>query len=220
MEGLLILCEIIIVNLLLSADNAIIIAMVSHQLPEKNRKDVIWIGTLLAVLLRCILVLFALPLLTIPYLQALGGLLLIIIAVKLLRQDHKEAKQTPVKPMVMTIKAGVWTIITADFVMSLDNVLALAALAHGDFVLIMLGIALSIPMIIWGSKLVLNLIQKYSFINFIGAALLAFAAGEMVVKDIALSSIIHSISPDLLTYFPLVIVPMVIIFGIIRKKTV
>lgn len=218
MEGLLILIEIIVVNLLLSADNAIIIAMVSSQLPEKRRKDIIWIGTLLAVLLRCILVFFALPLLSIPYIQALGGLLLVVIAVKLL-QDNGAEQQTNNKT-VLTLKAGIWTIITADFVMSLDNVLALAAIAHGDFILIIIGIAISIPMIIWGSKAVLSLIQKYSFISFIGAALLAFAAGEMVVKDKGLSPIINHISPDLLTYIPLILIPIVIIFGVLKKKPI
>ena len=220
MEGLLILFEIIIVNLLLSADNAIIIAMVSAQLPESKRKTVILIGTLLAVVLRCILVLFALPLLKIPYLQAVGGIFLFVIAIKLLHDQQHDAPTSANKPVLLSLRAGIWTIVTADFVMSLDNVLALAAIAHGDFILIMLGIAISIPMIIWGSKLVLSLIQKFSFISYIGAALLAFAAGEMLVKDDGLQPLILRLSPDLLTYIPLILIPLVVIFGIMKKKTV
>lgn len=222
MEGLLILLEIIIVNVLLSADNAIIIAMVSAQLPINKRKNVIWLGTMVAVILRCVLVLFALPLLQIPYLQAIGGLLLFIIAIKLLHDQQQEQpeKAKAINNKTMTLKAGIWTIVTADFIMSLDNVLALAALAHGDFILIMLGIAISIPMIVWGSKAVLGLLQRFSFISYIGAALLAFAAGEMLVKDDGLGPIISHFSPDLMSFVPIILIPIAIFFGVLKKKTI
>lgn len=221
MEGLLILFEIIIVNVLLSADNAIIIAMVSAQLPINKRKNVIWLGTMVAVLLRCLLVLFALPLLKIPYLQAIGGVFLFIIAIKLLHDQHEQQPKTnSIDKKAMTLRAGVWTIVTADFIMSLDNVLALAALAHGDFFLIMLGIAISIPMIVWGSKAVLGLLQRFSFISYIGAALLSFAAGEMLVKDDGLGPILLNLSPELMSFVPIILIPIAIFFGVLKKKTI
>ena len=220
MDNLLIFFEILVVNLLLSGDNAIVIAMVSSHLPVWQRNKAIWWGTFAAILLRCLLVIVALPLLKVPYLQAIGGVLLFIIAVKLLLDTQsKEENQLGIAKK-MTIGAAIWTILTADFIMSLDNVLAIAAVAHGDLVLIMLGIVISIPIIIWGSKVIQNLIHKYRFISFIGSALLAFAAGEMFIKDKAMQLIIEHALPGRETLIPLLCVPLVIIAGILKKPSI
>ncbi|HIW34819.1 MAG TPA: TerC family protein [Candidatus Paenibacillus intestinavium] len=217
MDSLIIFVEIVLINLLLSGDNAIVIAMVSNQLPTHQRNKAIWWGTLIAVFLRCFLVLLALPLLQIPYLQAVGGLLLLYIAIKLLI-DIQRAEHQAMDVKKLTLMSGIWTIITADFVMSLDNVLAIAAIAKGDFVLIMLGIALSIPMIIWGSKLLDHLMKRFPFLAYIGSALLAFAAGEMLIRDQGLYTIFFYKMAGSITLIPLLCIPIVIIAAILRQK--
>lgn len=219
MDSLIIFVEIVLINLLLSGDNAIVIAMVSNQLPVHQRNKAMWWGTLVAVFLRCFLVLLALPLLQIPFLQAAGGLLLLYISIKLLI-DMQQAAHHEMNMKKLTLMSGIWTIITADFVMSLDNVLAIAAVAKGDFILIMLGIALSIPMIIWGSKLLDHLIKKFPFLAYIGASLLAFAAGEMLIRDQGLYDIIFYKMTSSLTLVPLLCIPLVIIAAIIRQKPI
>ena len=217
MDSLIVFVEIVLINLLLSGDNAIVIAMVSNQLPVHQRNRAIWWGTLIAVFLRCFLVLLALPLLNIPFLQAVGGLLLLYIAIKLLI-DIQRAEHQEMNVKKMTLMSGIWTIITADFVMSLDNVLAIAAIAKGDFVLIMLGIALSIPMIIWGSKLLDQLMKRFPFLAYIGSGLLAFAAGEMLIRDRGLHDVLFYKMTSSLSLVPLLCIPLVIIVAILRQK--
>ncbi|MCR8655977.1 TerC family protein [Paenibacillus endoradicis] len=219
MDSLIIFVEIVLINLLLSGDNAIVIAMVSNQLPIHQRNKAMWWGTLVAVFLRCFLVLLALPLLQIPFLQAFGGLLLLYISIKLLI-DMQQAQHQEINMKKVTLMSGIWTIITADFVMSLDNVLAIAAVAKGDFILIMLGIALSIPMIIWGSKLLDHLMKRFPFLAYIGASLLAFAAGEMLIRDQGLHDIIFYKMTSSLTLIPLLCIPLVIIAAILRQKPI
>lgn len=220
MDSIIVFSQIVLINLLLSGDNAIIIAMVSNQLPAQQRNKAIWLGTLAAVVLRCLLVLLALPLLQIPLLQAAGGIILLFIAIKLLIDlQKKEHDQQLAKQLTLT--GAIWTIFTADFVMSLDNVLAIAAVAKGDLVLIMLGIALSIPMIIWGSKLLDTLLKKFAFLGYIGAGCLAYAAGEMIIKDEGLHSLILYKMSEHLVLIPLLCIPLVIIAAMmgLRKKT-
>lgn len=218
MDSIVIFVQIMLINILLSGDNAIVIAMVSNQLPHHQRNRAIWWGTLIAVILRCLLVLIALPLLTLPFLQAVGGLLLLYIAIKLL-SDMKANEEQHIDLKKTSLISAIWTIITADFVMSLDNVLAIAAIAKGDFVLIMLGIALSIPMIIWGSKFLHHLMKKFTFISYIGAALLAFAAGEMLIKDKGMYEIILYKMGGSITIIPLLCIPLVIIAAIMSQKS-
>lgn len=222
MDSLIIFVQIMLINLLLSGDNAIVIAMVSNQLPHHQRNIAIWWGTIIAVLLRIVLVMIALPLLQIPFLQAAGGVMLLYIAIKLLadmqpkHSEHEQHINIKKKSLFMAI----WTIITADFVMSLDNVLAIAAIAQGDIVLIMLGIALSIPIIIWGSKFLDKLMKRFSFIAYIGSALLAFAAGEMLIKDEGLNKFILYKMQSNISLIPLLCIPLVIIIAIMSQKLV
>jgi len=217
-DSIVIFFEIVLINLLLSGDNAIVIAMVSSQLPAHQRTKVIWWGTSIAVILRCLLISIALPLLQIPFLQAIGGLLLFYIAIKLI-VDVQQSMHNSNHPAKLTLIGAVWTIVTADFVMSLDNVIAIAAVAHGDLVLIMLGIAISIPMIIWGSNMFDKWMKKYPFLSFIGAALLAFAAGEMFIKDTGLINLLFNKMQSYTGLIPLLCVPLVIIIAIMRLKT-
>jgi len=216
-DSFIVFSQILLINLLLSGDNAIIIAMVSNQLPIDQRNKAIWLGTLAAVVLRCLLVILALPLLRIPLLQAAGGIVLLFISIKLLIDLQKTENDQKITKR-LTLTGAIWTIFTADFVMSLDNVLAIAAVAKGDLVLIMLGIAISIPMIIWGSKLLNALLRKFSFIGYIGAGCLAYAAGEMIIKDEGLHTLILYKMNNHLTIIPLLCIPLVIITAIMGQQ--
>lgn len=217
MDSLIIFMQIMLINLLLSGDNAIIIAMVSNQLPPRQRNIAIWWGTMAAVLLRCLLVAIALPLLGIPFIQAVGGLLLLYIAIKLLIDMQGTQHQQP-NVQSLSLLGAIWTIITADFVMSLDNVLAIAAVAEGDLVLIMLGIVISIPIIIWGSKLLDQLLKRFAFLSYAGAACLAFAAGEMLIKDQGLQSLILYKVSDKVSMIPLICIPLVIVAALLKLR--
>jgi len=216
-DSFIIFSQIVLINLLLSGDNAIVISMVSNRLPAAQRNKAIWLGTMVAVVLRCVLVFLALPLLKIPFLQAAGGLILLFIAMKLLvdlqKGDHHEQEGQQ-----LTMLGAIWTIITADFVMSLDNVLAIAAVAKGDLVLIMLGIAISIPMIIWGSKLLELLLKRFSFLGYVGAGCLAFAAGEMIIKDQGLYTLLLYKMESMISIIPFMCIPLVIIVAVMGQQ--
>lgn len=179
MEGFILIVKIVMVNIVLSGDNAVVIAMASKNLPEEQRQKAVWWGAFGAVALRIVLTVAAVLLLTIPLIQLLGSLLLMYIAVKLLIDDegHGDVRHAS------TLSAAIWTIIAADFVMSLDNVLAIAAIAEGDWLLIIIGILISIPLIIWGSTFVMHLLNKYPILIYIGASILGYTAGEMFLKD-------------------------------------
>ncbi|WP_082053143.1 TerC family protein [Gordoniibacillus kamchatkensis] len=196
--------QILLINIVLSGDNAVVIAMASKNLPAEQRRQAIWWGTAGAIGLRLVLTLIAVFVLGIPYIQAAGSLLLLWIAVKLLIDDEGEAH---VK-QASTLPKAVWTIIVADFVMSLDNVLAIAAKAGNNVFVIILGIGVSIPIIIWGSTLVMKLLHKYPIFIYLGAAILGYTAGEMFVNDEEMhrlflhdDSPLHWIIPVLTTIF-------------------
>lgn len=217
MDSLITFFEIMLINLLLSGDNAVVIAMASQHLPPAQRKRAVWWGAMAAVGLRCLLTLAAISLLKIPYLQAIGAILLLYIAVKLLAdaggggEIHKVYK-------AKTLSQAIWTIVVADFVMSLDNVLAIAAVAEGEPVLILLGIALSIPMIIWGSQVLGTLLQKFPPLVYIGAGLLGYAAGGMLVHDPGLSLLLFHDSATAVQAIPLFCVPLVVVLGLLKKR--
>ncbi|MCA0753801.1 TerC family protein [Paenibacillus sp. N4] len=217
MDSLLIFFQIVLINALLSGDNAIVIAMASAHLPPRQRKRAVWWGAVAAVGLRCLLTFAAISLLQIPYLQAAGALMLFYIAVKLLA-DSGGGQETHRMKKASTIGQAIWTIVVADFVMSLDNVLAIAAVANGDFILILLGLALSIPMIIWGSQMLGTLLQKFPALSYIGSALLAYASGKMLMHDPGLNDLLFHGSETLAEAVPLLCVPLVIALAVMRKK--
>jgi YjbE family integral membrane protein len=180
--------KIIMIDLLLSGDNAVVIALACRNLPEAQRRKGILYGVGGAIGLRVVLTFFAVGLLALPYLKLVGALLLLWIGVKLLlpEEEHGEGAIKAETHLWGAVK----TIIVADFVMSLDNVLGVAAVAHGNVWLLVFGLLVSIPMIAWSSQLVLKLIDRYPFIIYAGGALLGYVAGEMLVTEAALKPLV------------------------------
>ena len=157
------------IDVVLGGDNAIVIALASRNLPESKRNKAILIGTLLAIVLRIILTILAVYLLDIPFLQLIGGVLLTLIAVNLLTDNSNDLSSIQGKT---TLFQAVRTIVFADLVMGFDNVIAIAGAAHGRFLLVIIGLLISIPIIIWGSKLILILMERFPFLIYCGAAIL------------------------------------------------
>lgn len=173
------LLEIALINLILSGDNAVVIAMACRNLKPEHRQKAIWIGTGAAVALRIMLTAVAAFMLTIPYLQALGSILLLYIAIRMLTDNGEHGKIRSSSALMPAI----WTIIVADFIMSVDNVLAVAAISDGNVLMLIIGIGMSIPLIIWGSGMIVRLLDRYPIVLYIGAAILAYTAGEMLITD-------------------------------------
>ncbi|AJY76346.1 TerC family protein [Paenibacillus beijingensis] len=218
MDNLLTFLEIVLINVLLSGDNAVVIAMASQHLPERQRKRAVWWGAAAAVGLRCVLTLAAISMLSVPFLQAAGSLLLLYIAVKLLADAEHGSEGDGIKlQKTHTLAGAVRTIVAADFIMSLDNVLAIAAVADGDEILILLGIGISIPMIIWGSHLIGRMLGKFPSLVYIGAGLLGYAAGEMMIKDPGMNRLIFQHHATLHEAVPLLCIPLVIIVALLKR---
>ncbi|AIQ37285.1 MULTISPECIES: TerC family protein [unclassified Paenibacillus] len=215
MESLLLLGEILMINLVLSGDNAMVIAMASKDLPEKHRKIAVWWGAAGAVILRCVLTFVAVLLLKIPYIQAGGGILLLWIAFKLLLEEEEDLRVAEVSSVWKSIR----TILVADFIMSLDNVLAIAGLAKGDLALIVIGIALSIPIVVWGSGLIVGWLHRFPVLVFIGAYILAFTAGDMMLQDAKLGTMLSFLLPSTHSILPIALGILVVVTGAIKRRT-
>jgi len=173
--------QIIAIDILLGGDNAIVIALACRRLPEQQRKQGIFWGVVGAIVLRVILIFFALQLLAIPFLKIVGGALLLWIGVKLLQpEDDDEHGSIEGSTHLM---GAIRTIVIADAVMSLDNVIAVAAAAKGDLTLVVFGILVSIPIVVWGSKFVLKLMDRLPVVITLGGALLGWIAGDMLLGD-------------------------------------
>lgn len=180
MEYVVALFSIILINMLLSGDNALVIALASRNLPtEQQRRAIVW-GGAGAIGLRMIFVFVAAALLQVPYLQLVGGLLLLWIALKLINGDHGEPEDIQA---ASDLWGAVKTIIIADVVMSLDNVIAIVGVAKGNYILLAIGLAISIPIIIWGSQIILHLMERWPAIVTLGAAFLGWVGGEMFVSE-------------------------------------
>ena len=176
------LLQIIGIDILLSGDNAVVIALACRSLPPQQQRWGIMLGTGAAIGLRVIFAAGIVYLLAIPYLKLIGGLLLLWIAIKLLQPEppadgghHIDAKKN--------LWGAVQTIALADAVMSLDNVIGIAAAAKGSVLLLVLGLLISIPLIVWGSTLILKLLHRYPFIVTLGGALLGWVAGDVLIAD-------------------------------------
>ncbi|HSW17724.1 MAG TPA: TerC family protein [Ramlibacter sp.] len=191
------LFQIIMINIVLSGDNAVVIALASRSLPPQQQKKAIMFGSVGAIVLRIVLTFFAVYLLTLPYLKLIGAALLLWIGVGLLKGEDDEAELEGHSGLAAAIK----TIIVADLVMSLDNVIGVAAAAKGNVVLLVVGLVISIPLIIYGSTLILKLMSRFPVIITIGAGLLGWVAGEMAVSDPAIADWIanhhymHQVAP-------------------------
>ena len=186
--------SIVVIDLMLAGDNALVIALAVRSLPKRQQLLGRLLGTAGAVLLRVILIMAALALLRIPFLQLLGGLALIWIAIKLVRPGVGEAKQVR---QGSSLHSAIAIIIVADLVMSLDNVLGVAAAAHGDMRLVVFGIALSIPIVVWGSGLLARLMNRFPWIIWFGGAVLGYVAGGMILGDGAISSLLRDVTDRL-----------------------
>lgn len=181
MEWISTLFSIIIIDLVLAGDNALVIGMAARNLPRAHQtKAVIW-GTVGAVLIRVLATFLVVFLLEIPGLLLAGGLVLIWIAYKLLVEEEDKKELHSASPV--SIWGAVRTIIIADAVMGLDNVLGIAGAAHGHFLLIVIGLSISIPIVVWGSTLIMRLIERFPFIVYIGSGVLALTAGKMLTGE-------------------------------------
>ncbi|MGF7087356.1 YjbE family integral membrane protein [Kroppenstedtia sanguinis] len=173
------LISIIIIDLVLAGDNAIVIGLAARNLPKENQKKVIIGGTVGAIIIRAAATLAVVWLLKIPGLLLIGGLILIWIAFKLLieekgKEDVKASSH---------VWGAIGTIIVADAVMGLDNVLAVAGAAHSSYLLVILGLMISIPIVVWGSTIILKWIERYPWIIYVGSGVLAWTASNMIVDE-------------------------------------
>jgi len=172
------LMAIVVIDLVLAGDNAIVIGLTARNLPKEQQKKVIFWGTFGAIALRSLLTLAVVWLLKIPGLLLAGGLLLVWIAYKLLVEEKSHDVGS-----AGSLLAAIKTIIIADTVMGLDNVLAVAGAAHGDFVLVVLGLLISVPIVVWGSTLIIKWVERFPIIIYIGAGVLAWTAAKMIVDE-------------------------------------
>ncbi len=209
--------EIIVVNIVLSGDNAVVIALAARSLPERQRRlAVVW-GSLAAIVMRVILTLVAVEMLRLPLLKLIGGGLLFWIAIQLLLpEDSGEGGINSHDNLISAIR----TILIADLVMSLDNVIAVAAAAKGSVVLLILGLGISIPLVIFGSTIILRLMDRFPLIITLGAALLGFVAGEMVVTEPLVSPWIDAQASWMHEVVPLGLAVLVVVAGrwLARRK--
>lgn len=201
-EFLIALLTIIAIDIVLGGDNAVVIALASRNLPEHQRNKAILFGTALAIFVRVIMTIVAVYLLKIPYLLLVGGVLLLYIAYNLLAEDEGEAD---IKSGT-TLAAAVKTIVVADVVMGLDNVLAIAGAAHGNILLVVIGLLVSVPIIIWGSKLILHFMERFPSIVYIGSGILAYTAAKMILEEAIVQQWIgHNAMLEMLIYVVIVV---------------
>ncbi len=185
------LAQIVWVNILLSGDNAVVIALAARSLPPKQQKQAIVIGSGAAIVMRIALTVVAAQLLELPWLKTVGAVLLLYIGVTLLLPDGEEdVHRSDTAGMFNAVR----TILIADLVMSLDNVIAVAAAAKGSMSLLVIGLAISIPLVIFGSTLLLRVIERFPVVVWLGAGLLGYIAGEVLVQDPALGTALEALA--------------------------
>ncbi|UTR11118.1 YjbE family putative metal transport protein [Evansella sp. LMS18] len=207
-EFLISLLTIIGIDIILGGDNAIVVALACRKLPPHLRNKAIILGILLAIAGRGVLTLIAVQLLAIPYLMSVGGILLLWIAFRLLTNTEQDHNITGEAKLTEAIK----TIVIADIVMGFDNVLAVAGAAGGDGLLVLLGLLISIPIIIWGSKIILFLMNRFSWIIYLGAAILIYTSGKMILHEPFFYSFLYDTGIHT-TVFLILLVLSVLAFG-------
>jgi YjbE family integral membrane protein len=196
--------QIVWIDLLLSGDNAVVIALACRSLPEKQRKIGIWLGAGAAIFLRIVFALVVSYLMGLPFLKVVGGLLLFWIAIKLVvgeEEAHDGIESSD------SLWRAVKTIAIADAVMSLDNVIAIAAASRGHPELFIFGLLLSIPLIIYGSQIIMDLLTRFPILIWLGAALLGWIAGEMIVSDVAVLGWFKTVIPSWVVDVPVSVNP-------------
>lgn len=207
------LLAIIMIDLVLAGDNAILIGLAARKLPKEQQKKVIIWGAVGAIVIRIIATLLVVWLLEVPGLHLIGGLLLVWIAYKLLI-DEEEHDVKPADSMWAAIK----TIIIADALMGLDNVLAVAGASHGNFALVVIGLLVSIPVVMYGSTLILKLIERFPFIIIIGAGILGWTAAKMIVAEPFMHD--YFANPFIKYGFEAIVVFGILFAGISRQKNI
>lgn len=199
---------IIGIDIILGGDNAVVIALASRNLPLEQRKKAIFLGTTAAIAVRVLATVAAAFLLKIPYLYLIGGLLLVWISYKLLVDDDSGEKEIkPGENLYQAIK----TIVIADILMGLDNVLAIAGAAKGNVFLIILGLLISIPIMIWGSQLILKAMARFPWILYVGSGILAWTAAKMITHEPVVARLFGS--PWLVYGFSVLLVAAVLFIG-------
>lgn len=206
------LLAIVVIDLVLAGDNAIVIGLTARNLPKEQQKKVIIWGTVGAIIIRALLTMAVVWLLKIPGLLVAGGVLLIWIAYKLLVEGKKHDVQS-----AASLWSAVKTIVIADTLMGLDNVLAVAGAAHGDFLLVLLGLIVSVPIVVWGSTLILKWVDRFPIIIYIGSAVLAWTAVKMIVDEPFLKDYFER-NPIIKWGLTLVIVAGVLLLGRAKKQ--
>lgn len=206
------LLAIVVIDLVLAGDNAIVIGLAARNLPKEQQKKVIFWGTFGAIVIRALLTLVVVWLLKIPGLLLVGGVLLVWIAYKLLVEEKSHDVKTG-----GSVMAAVKTIVIADTVMGMDNVLAVAGAAHGDFLLVVLGLIISVPIVVWGSTLILRWVERYPLIIYIGAGVLAWTATKMITDEPLVEGFFAA-NPLLKYTFMLVTIAGVLLVGRMKKK--
>ena len=205
--------SIILIDIVLAGDNAIAIALVARQLPHHLQKRAILLGTFAAIIMRVLFTLVAVWLLKIPGLMLIGGVLLLWIAYQLLITEDEAQHASSAH----NLRQALQTIMIADTIMSLDNVLAIAGAAQGNFFLVILGLLISIPLVIWGSTLVLHLLKRFPVIIYLGAAVLIITAIQMVFKDIFVMRY-YRFPTELIWIVHAVMLTIILTFGYSTRK--
>ena len=182
--------EIVVINILLSGDNAVVIALACRNLPPRQRRWGVFWGAIGAIVLRIILTFFAVSLLQLSYLKIIGGALLVWIGIKLIAEEDGEGGHDVQGSDRML--AAIRTVVIADLVMSIDNVLGVAAAARGNLLLLIFGLVVSVPLVIGGAQLIMRLIERFPVLIVAGGGLLGFVAGELIVDDSAIVDWIHA----------------------------
>ena len=210
------LLQITFIDMVLSGDNAVVIAMAARTLkPEQQSKAIIW-GSAAAIVMRIILTIVAIKLLSMPFLKVVGAVLLVYIGVDLLNggDDDEDGHGKQINGMLAAIR----TILIADLVMSLDNVLAVAAAAKGNVPLLVLGLLVSIPLIVFGATLLTKVMERFPVIITIGAALLGFLAGEMLLTDPAVTGYFGEVAEQTISFAGMVGAILVVALGTWLQK--
>ena len=209
------LLSIIMIDIVLGGDNAILIALATRSLEQAQRKKAIFWGVVGAIAVRAALTAVAVYILEVPLIKFVGGVLLVWIAYKLLvdEDQHNDIKSGD------NTWAAIKTIVIADLLMGIDNVLAVAGAAHGHPTLVVLGLLISVPIIVWGSGIILHFIERFPIIIFIGGAIIAWTAGKMIIEDEIVHSKIVAQFPSLELIFPILITAVVVLLGYLKKKS-
>jgi YjbE family integral membrane protein len=183
--------EIVVINILLSGDNAVVIALACRNLPPHQRRWGVFWGAVGAIVLRIVLTFFAVSLLQLSYLKIIGGLLLLWIGIKLIAEEDDGEGGHDVQASVRMVSA-IRTVVIADLVMSIDNVLGVAAAAKGSLLLLIFGLVISVPLVIGGAQIIMRLIERFPILIVAGGGLLGFVAGELIVEDSAIVDWVHT----------------------------